>query len=122
MTLIPPTLEQKGKSSDIGGSSIQHQRQIFCLEMRVPSEHLQCLMPSDGRYLHRIQALFEEPAGCFMPEIVKGDIGEELGIRFCSLLLAGFFISLPSTFHDQEEGSGNGILSHSPDISINSPG
>ncbi len=61
---------------------IQHLCQVFRLQVGITPEHLQSLVPCDGRNLHRIQPLFEEPTCGLVAEIVKCNIGEELGIRF----------------------------------------
>ncbi len=37
-------------------------------------EHLQGLVPGNGRDLHGVQTLFEQPAGGFMPQVVEAKI------------------------------------------------
>lgn len=54
--------------------SIQQLRQVLGLQMGITLEHLKCLVPSDGRHLHRIQPLLKEPAGCLVTEVVESQI------------------------------------------------
>ena len=55
---------------------IQHLRQIFRLQVGIAPEHLQRLVPCDGRNLHGIQPLLEESAGGFVAEIMECDTCE----------------------------------------------
>ena len=66
-TLSPRDLEDPEKSFD----SFQQLRQILSLQVSIPFQHLQCLVDGNGRNLHGIQALSEEPACGLVPEIVK---------------------------------------------------
>lgn len=75
--------------------------------MGVPLEHLESLVAANGRHLHWIQPLFEEPAGGLMPEIVEGQIDQKGGIRLNPFLLALFFVDLPSPGYDPDKGMGD---------------
>ena len=61
--------------------SLQQLRQILRFQMSIALQHLQCLVASNGRHLHRVETFLEEPARGFVTEIVKGEIDEEDRIR-----------------------------------------
>ena len=63
--------------------------------MGVPFQHLQRLVSRNGRHLHGVQALLEEPAGRLVPEVVEGEVRQEGGIRLGSLSLAFLLIGFP---------------------------
>jgi hypothetical protein len=60
--------------------------------MRVPFEHLERLMACNGGNFHWVESLFKEPAGGLVPEILKGQAGQEGRIRFLSTIFAFLFV------------------------------
>ena len=65
--------------------------------MRVPGQHLKCLVASDRPDLHRIKTFLKKPTGGLVPEIVEDQINQEGRIRFLPLLHAFLFIGVPSS-------------------------
>ena len=54
--------------------SPQQLHQILRPKMRVTLEHLQGLVPSDGRCLHRVQPLFKKSAGGLMAQVMETQV------------------------------------------------
>ncbi|BAM05867.1 hypothetical protein LFE_0139 [Leptospirillum ferrooxidans C2-3] len=49
-------------------------------------------MACNGGNFHWVESLFKEPAGGLVPEIVKGQAGQEGRIRFLSTIFAFLFV------------------------------
>ena len=89
--------------------------------MSIALQHLQCLVASNGRHLHRVETFLEEPACGFVTEIVKGEIDEVNWIRRSFLLNAFLFVRDPSPGDSPPPSYGNGVRLDSPNLSVDSP-
>ena len=49
-------------------------------------------MACNGGNFHWVESLFKKPAGGLVPEIVKGEAGQEGRIRFLSTIFAFLFV------------------------------
>ena len=67
--------------------STQHLHQILGSQMRVPLQHLQCLMSRNGCDLHGVESLLEQPAGRLVAQVVEAKILEAGLIRLRSFML-----------------------------------
>jgi hypothetical protein len=54
--------------------SSQLPRQILCLQVRIPTQHAQILVPSDAGDLHNVQSLLEKPRGRLVAQVVKAKV------------------------------------------------
>ena len=54
--------------------SPQLPRQVLRLQVRIPPQHAQILVPRDARHLHDVEALLEQPGGSLVTQVVEAEV------------------------------------------------
>lgn len=70
----PATLWLAGSVRTV--SSAQLGGEVRRIQMGVPLQHLQSLVPRDAGHLHRVKPLLEQTTGGLMPQVVKVEVNQ----------------------------------------------
>ena len=82
---------------------------------------LQRFVPRDSRDLHRVQDFLEKPAGCFVPEIVKMNIGQKGRVLLLFFSFTFLLIGSPGEGDGTGKRDGDGSKMYSPNFAVDPP-
>ncbi len=102
--------------------SPESSHQIPCPQMRVPLQHLQRLMSRNGRDLHGVESLLEQPAGRLVVQVVEAEILEQFRVRLLPGLFAFLLVGRPRCGDRALKSLRNRIRPHAPHSTIDAPG